>query len=221
VTEVETAPIRFFSAKRYELDSFERANVVHGFDLMPIDVRLDIDTATLAAGAPVVSIFVNDDASAPVIEKLAAGGTRCLALRCAGFNNVDLAAAASHGIRVVRVPAYSPNAVAEHTLAMILALNRKIHRAYNRVRDGNFALDGLVGFDLAGKTAGVVGTGRIGAIVARLLWHLRCEVIAADVVRDAHLVDLGVRYVDLDRLIEESQVISLNCPLKVESLIII
>lgn len=207
------AEIRLFSAKKYDRDGFERANEEHGHTLTFLEPRLDIDTARLAAGAPAVCVFVNDDLSAPVIAELAAGGTTCIALRCAGFNNVDLDAAAEHGMTVVRVPAYSPNAVAEHTLALILALNRRIHRAYNRVRDANFALDGLVGFDLAGKTAGVIGTGKIGTIVARLLWHLRCRVLAVDTWQDPHLVELGVEYVDLATLYAESDLISLNCPL--------
>ena len=206
-----------FSARAYERDSFEHANREHDFRIVPLDMRLDVDTARFAAGAPAVSAFVNDVVSAPVIERLADGGTRCVALRCAGFNNVDLAAAAEHGISVVRVPAYSPNAVAEHTLALILALNRSIPRAYNRVRDANFSLDGLVGFDVAGKTAGVVGTGRIGAIVARLLWHLRCRVLAVDAYQDDHLLSLGVEYVDLDQMFAESDLISLNCPLTEET----
>jgi len=211
------AEIRIFSAKRYDHEGFERANASHGHTLTFLEPRLELDTVGLAAGAPVVCVFVNDDLSAPVIEALAAAGTTCIALRCAGFNNVDLAAAEHHGITVVRVPAYSPNAVAEHTLALILALNRRIHRAYNRVRDLNFALDGLVGFDVAGKTAGVVGTGKIGTIVARLLWHLRCRVVAVDSWHDPHLVELGVEYVDLDTLFAQSDIISLNCPLTTET----
>ena len=211
------ADVRLFSAKPYDRAGFEAANVGHGHVLTYLDVRLGPDTVDLAAGADAVCVFVNDDVSEPVIARLAELGVGCIALRCAGFNNVDLTAADEHSITVVRVPAYSPNAVAEHTLAMILALNRRIHRAYNRVRDGNFSLDGLVGFDLAGKTAGVVGTGRIGAIVARLLWHLRCRVLAVDVYRDEHLVELGVEYVDLDRALSESDIISLNCPLTPET----
>ena len=210
------AELRMFSVKPYDHEGFERANQ-SGIALTFLEPRLGPDTVGLAAGADAVCVFVNDDVSAGVIEALAAGGTRCVALRCAGFNNVDLDAAAHHGVTVVRVPAYSPNAVAEHTLALILALNRRIHRAYNRVRDANFALDGLVGFDLAGKTAGVVGTGNIGTIVARLLWHLRCRVLAVDLFHDPHLVDLGVEYVDLDRLMSESDIISLNCPLTPET----
>ncbi|MAT05068.1 MAG: hydroxyacid dehydrogenase [Acidimicrobiaceae bacterium] len=207
------AEVRLFSSKAYDRDGFDAANRQHGHDLTYLETRLGPDTVDLAVGAPAVCVFVNDDVSAPVLEALVAGGTSCVALRCAGFNNVDLDAAKRLGITVVRVPAYSPNAVAEHTLALILALNRRIHRAYNRVRDSNFALDGLVGFDLAGKTAGVIGTGKIGTIVARLLWHLRCRVLAVDMYQDPHLVDLGVEYVDLDRLIADSDIISLNCPL--------
>jgi D-lactate dehydrogenase len=140
-----------------------------------------------------------------------------VALRCAGFNNVDLDAAARLGITVVRVPAYSPNAVAEHTIALILSLNRRIYKSYNRVREGNFSLEGLVGFDLAGKTAGVVGTGRIGALVARLLWHFRCEVICCDPVENPRVTELGMTYVGIDELWSRSDVISLNCPLTPES----
>lgn len=211
------ADIALFSAKQYDRDAFDAANADFGHAITYLENRLERGTAGLAAGASTVCVFVNDDVSAPVIEALAAGGTRCIALRCAGFNNVDLEAAERHGIMVVRVPGYSPNAVAEHTLALILSLNRRIHRAYNRVRDGNFSLDGLVGFDLAGKTAGVVGTGRIGMIVARLLWHLRCRVLAVDVRQDDHLLSLGVEYVDLDTLISQSDIITLNCPLTEET----
>jgi len=200
-----------FSTKPYDRAGFDAANDAH--DITYLDARLDESTVELAAGADAVCAFVNDDLSAPVLEALSASGVRCVALRCAGYNQVDLAAADRLGLIVVHVPAYSPNAVAEHTLAMILALNRRIHRAYNRVRDGNFSLDGLVGFDLAGKTAGVVGTGRIGVIVARLLWHLRCRVLAVDPFQDDHLLTLGVEYVDIDQLFAESDLISLNCPL--------
>ena len=204
--------LRVFSVKDYERPSLTAADT-GDLRVVLLDVRLSSDTVDLAAGAAAVSVFVNDDVSRPVVERLAAAGTRCVALRCAGFNNVDLAAAEEHGLTVVHVPAYSPNAVAEHTLALILALNRNIHRAYGRVRDGNFSLDGLVGFDVAGKTAGVVGTGRIGSIVARLLWHLRCRVLAVDLVEDEHLLELGVEYTTIDRLLAESELISLNCPL--------
>jgi D-lactate dehydrogenase len=209
--------LRVFSAKPYEMPALTNAAAAAGLELHYLEPRLDATTVELAAGAPAVSAFVNDDLSAPVLAALAAGGTRCVAMRCAGYNNVDLAAAREHGVTVVRVPAYSPNAVAEHTLALILALNRRIHRAYNRVRDGNFSLDGLVGFDLAGKTAGVIGTGRIGVIVARLLWHLRCRVLAVDPFRDEHLLELGVEYVDLATALAESDLVTLNCPLTPET----
>jgi D-lactate dehydrogenase len=216
------ATICFFSTKPYDIAGFEAANDAAnetggGHDLVFFESRLDHATAELAAGADAVCAFVNDDVSGPVLEVLHGLGIRCVALRCAGYNNVDLGTATRLGLPVVHVPAYSPNAVAEHTIALILALNRRIHRAYNRVRDGNFALDGLVGFDLAGKTAGVVGTGRIGFIVARLLWHLRCNVLAVDPYRNDHLLKLGVEYVDLDRLYAESDLISLNTPLTPET----
>ena len=209
------ADIRMFSTKAYDRVGFDAANTAHR--LTYLEARLDASTVELAAGADAVCAFVNDDLSAPVLEALSRTGVRCVALRCAGYNHVDLAAADRLGLVVVHVPAYSPNAVAEHTLAMILALNRRIYRSYNRVRDGNFSLDGLVGFDLAGKTAGVVGTGRIGMIVARLLWHLRCRVLAVDPFRDEHLLKLGVEYVEIDQLFAQSDLISLNCPLTAES----
>lgn len=206
-----------FSAKRYDRESFELANMRYGHRLEFLDAGLTPETAALATPGSVVCGFVNDDLGAAVLHVLAARGVGHVALRCAGFNHVDVAAAAALGMRVARVPAYSPNAVAEHTLALILALNRHIPRAYNRVRDGNFALDGLIGFDLAGKTAGVIGTGQIGAIVARLLWHLRCDVVAADPVPDPHLLELGVRYLPRDEVIATADVLTLNCPLTDET----
>lgn len=211
--ETDVTDIRLFSAKPYDRPGFDAANVAGDHTITYLDARLEAATVDLAQGSPVVCAFVNDDLSAPVLKALAAGGTTCVAMRCAGYNNVDLVAAKAHGITIVRVPAYSPNAVAEHTLALILALNRRIHRAYNRVRDGNFSLEGLVGFDLAGRTAGVIGTGQIGQIVARLLWHFRCNVLAVDPHQDEHLVDLGVQYVTLDELLSRSDIVSLNCPL--------
>ncbi len=206
-----------FSAKLYDRRSFDAANVSgsaeHRVAIQYHEARLNRWTAGYAAGADVVCGFVNDDLSASVLDVLAAAGTRCIALRCAGFNNVDIEAARRLGLTVVRVPSYSPNAVAEHTLALMLTLNRKIHRAHNRVRDRNFSLDGLVGFDMAGKTAAVVGTGQIGAIVARLLWHLRCEVVAFDPVVNEGLVELGVTYVGLDDALAVGDIVTLNCPL--------
>jgi len=202
-----------FSAKPYDRRGFSAATEHHDVDVEYLDTRLDLHTVSLAQDADAVCVFVNDDVSEPVLERLVAGGTKVVALRCAGFNNVDVDAARRLGIVVVRVPSYSPNAVAEHTIALMLTLNRQIHRAHNRVREGNFALDGLVGFDMAGKTAAVIGTGKIGVIVARLLWHLRCDVIAVDPFEDQHLLELGVRYVELDDALERADIVTLNCPL--------
>jgi len=206
-----------FSSKPYDEASFAHANEdrKHVIDLF--EDRLRPRTAPLAAGAEAVCIFVNDIADAEVIAILADLGVRHIVLRCAGFNNVDLEAASRFGLTVARVPAYAPNAVAEHTIALILALNRRIFKAYNRVRDGNFSLDGLVGFDLAGKTAGIVGTGRIGELVARLLWHFRCDVICSDPTINPRVTELGMRYVELDALWASSDLISLNCPLTTDT----
>ena len=208
--------LRLFSAKPYDQRSFEAANADR-VALSFLESRLGPSTVGLAAGADAVCAFVNDDLSAPVLGALVEGGTSCVALRCAGYNHVDLSAADELGLVVARVPAYSPNAVAEHTIALILALDRHIPRAYNRVRDGNFSLDGLVGFDIAGKTAGVIGAGRIGRIVARLLWHLRCRVLVADPFPDEHLLELGAEYVDVDTALEQSDIVTLNCPLTDET----
>jgi D-lactate dehydrogenase len=209
--------VLLFSAKAYDEVSFAGANAAFGHELELIEDRLSVHSAALADGFEAVCIFVNDPAPREVLTKLAERGVKYVALRSAGFNNVDLHAAAELGLTVVRVPAYSPNAVAEHTIALVLALNRKIHRAYNRVRDGNFALDGLVGFDLRGKTVGVIGTGKIGALVARLLWHFRCEVLAHDPYPSETVTEMGIPYVGLDRIWAESDIISLNCPLTPET----
>ena len=160
---------------------------------------------------------MNDHLDAGVIETLARSGTRLIALRCAGYNNVDLAAARAHDIAVTRVPAYSPYAVAEHTVGLILALNRNLHRAYNRVREGNFALDGLLGFDLRGRTAGVIGTGRIGTVVAEILSGFRCRVLAFDPVPNEKCRQFGVHYVNFDELLVSSDIVTLHCPLTAEN----
>lgn len=209
------ADIAVFSAKPYDRAGFDEANGSLDTPLVIeyLETRLTEQTAALAAGTSAVCAFVNDDLSAPVLDLLAERGVRLIAMRCAGYNNVDVDAASRLGITVVRVPSYSPNAVAEHTLALMLTLNRKIHRAHNRVRDGNFSLEGLVGFDMAGKTAAVIGTGKIGVIVARLLWHLRCEVVAVDPNEDQHLVDLGVTYVSQHEALTRADIVTLNCPL--------
>jgi D-lactate dehydrogenase len=201
-----------YSTRSYDRASFEAAAPAR-LELRYLEDRLSPSTASLAQGAQAVCLFVNDDARAESLEILASIGVRHIALRSAGFNHVDLDAAERLGLDVARVPAYSPNAVAEHTIALILALNRRIHRAYNRVRDRNFSLDGLVGFDLIGKVAGVIGTGQIGSIVARLLWHFRCEVIAFDPYPDEGLRGLGIVYTDIERIWRESDIITLNTPL--------
>ena len=157
--------------------------------------------------------FINDDLSAPVLEQLAAGGTRLIALRSAGYNHVDLPTAQRLGISVVRVPAYSPHAVAEHAVALILALNRHLHRAYNRTRDGDFSLHGLTGFDLVGKTVGVVGTGQIGATFAKIMAGFGCKLLAYDPYPNPAVQALGARYLSLPELLAQAQIISLHCPL--------
>jgi D-lactate dehydrogenase len=170
--------VAVFSTKAYDRSFLEAANVTHGHELTFFEPRLTWDTCMLASGFPAICVFVNDQVEATVLGKLVQQGTRLIALRCAGFNNVDLAAAHELGITVVRVPAYSPHAVAEHTVGLILALNRKIHRAYARVREGNFSLDGLLGFDLCHRTIGIVGTGRIGIIVAQIMRGFGCNLLA-------------------------------------------
>jgi D-lactate dehydrogenase len=209
--------IAVFSAKPYDNASFGAANDGAGHALRFHAARLDADTAALAHGADAVCVFVNDRADRPVIERLASGGVRLIALRCAGFNNVDLAAAREAGVAVCRVPAYSPHAVAEHTVAMMLTLNRKTHRAWARVREGNFEIDGLMGFDLCGKTAGVVGTGRIGKALTRILLGFGCRVLAQDPYPDPEVAGLGVEYVDFAALLSASDVVTLQCPLTPET----
>ena len=217
-------PVAFFDTKPYDQSSFEKQlaalTSAQGrplSDLLSLhffDTRLGPGTARLAAGFPVVCAFVNDDLGAATIERLAAGGVQMLAMRCAGYNNVDVGAASSHEISVARVPAYSPHAVAEHAVALILTLNRKTHRAYERVRDGNFSLKGLVGFDLHGRTAGVVGLGKIGRCLAEILVGFGMHVVAYDAFPDtAYAERIGIRYVDLDTLCGVSDVISLHAPL--------
>ncbi|MBA3937469.1 MAG: 2-hydroxyacid dehydrogenase [Planctomycetes bacterium] len=208
--------IACFSTKPYDRTFLDAAGSAPGRDdleLVYLQPALALETVALAASFPAICVFVNDVADRAVLERLAAGGTRTIALRCAGFNNVDLAAAATLGIAVVRVPAYSPHAVAEHAVALMLMLDRRLHRAYNRVREGNFALDGLLGFDMRGKTVGVVGTGRIGAVVARILAGFGCVLLAHDPLRDPGVTALGARYVDLAELLAASDIVTLHAPL--------
>jgi D-lactate dehydrogenase len=206
--------IALFDTHRYEREPFLAANAEAGHRLTFLEPRLTHVTAPLAAGHQVACSFVNDHLDAHTLRALAQVGVRLVALRCAGFNHVDLAAAARLGLPVVRVPEYSPHAVAEHAVAMVLTLDRKLHRAHARVREGNFSLDGLVGFDLHGKTVGLVGTGRIGAVAARIFHGFGCRLLAHDAAPSAALAaDLGVAYVPLDALYREADVISLHVPL--------
>lgn len=207
--------VAVFSAKPYDRlflgDANARAGAPH--ELSFHDVQLSSASARLATGAAAVCLFVNDVADRPALAQLAAAGIRLVALRSAGFNNVDLKAAAELGIAVARVPAYSPEAVAEHTMALILTLNRRTHRAYARVREGNFALDGLLGFTLCGRTAGLVGVGQIGLAVARILAGCGCRLLGFDPDRREEFEALGGRYVELRELLQASDIISLHCPL--------
>jgi len=205
-----------FSAKAYDREFLDRANAGR-HEMRFLEPRLSAETALLAAGFEAVCGFVNDQFEAGVIETLAKSGIRLITLRCAGYNNVDIDAANRHGITVLRVPGYSPYAVAEHTAGLMLALNRKLHRAYNRVRDGNFALEGLLGFDINGKTVGAIGTGRIGTVVCKILTGFGCKILAVDPFPNEARCSLNVRYVKPDELLAQSDMITLHCPLTREN----
>jgi D-lactate dehydrogenase len=209
--------IAVFSAKRYDRDYLGAANAASGHRITCFDEPLERETASLAHAYDAVCIFVNDKADADVLETLSRGGTRLVALRCTGFNNVDLQAAARLGLKVVRVVTYSPYSVAEHAVALLLAINRKIHRAYNRTRDSNFSLDGLMGFDLYGKTVAVVGTGKIGRVFARIMLGFGCEVIGYDKYPSAEFEALGARYAQPGEIGTRADIISLHCPLTPET----
>ncbi len=208
--------VAIFGAKKYDREFLGAANDSR-HELRFFEPHLNEETVGLVTGFDVVCVFVNDHVNKAVIAKLCSLGVRLIALRCAGYNNVDLDAATKHGITVVRVPAYSPYAVAEHTIALMLALNRKVHRAYNRVREGNFALEGLVGFDMHGKTVGVIGTGQIGSVVAQILAGFGCPILAFDPFPNATCRSNGVRYVELNELFAQSDIITLHCPLTPEN----
>jgi D-lactate dehydrogenase len=201
------------SAQSYDRQFLSEANRSFRHELTFFDSHLCGETRQMVAGFPAVCVFVNDTLDAPVLEALAGQGTRLVALRCAGFNNVDISTANRLGLRVVRVPAYSPYSVAEHTVALMLALNRHLHQAYNRVRSGNFALQGLLGFELRRKTIGIVGTGHIGRAVARILHGFGCRLVAHDPEQSADCISLGVEYVPLEQLYACSDIITLHCPL--------
>lgn len=205
--------IAVFSTKAYDRRFLDEENEKHNHEIAYFEAHMREASAPLANGYDAVCVFVNDTLDLPTLEILHEGGTKVIALRCAGFNNVDLQAAARLGMSVVRVPAYSPYAVAEHTTALLLAMNRKIHRAHNRVHDGNFALDGLLGFDLHGKTVGVIGTGKIGEVFIRIMKGFGCHVNAYDIKPNPECEAAGATYVDLPTLFETSDIISLHCPL--------
>jgi D-lactate dehydrogenase len=205
--------ISFFSTQPYDKVFFEKYNADFGFQLDFVDTQLNEQTVQLIQDSEVVCVFVNDRVNAAVIEALANKKVKVIALRCAGFNNVDLAAATKAGIKVCRVPSYSPEAVAEHAMAMILTLNRKTHKAYYRVREQNFSLNGLLGFDLHGKTVGVIGTGNIGKAFAKIVLGFGCKTLAFDINKDTDLEKLCVQYVPIDTIFKTADVISLHCPL--------
>lgn len=206
--------VAFFDTHPFEKEAFERANVKHRLEIQFLETRLIESSAQLAKGFPCVCCFANDRIDAANLAILKAGGTKLLALRSAGYNHVDLEAAKKLNIKVVRVPEYSPYAIAEHVVAMIQTLNRKTHRAYNRVREGNFSLNGLVGFDLHGKTVGIIGTGRIGKVLARIMTGFGCRVLLNDIHIDPELAsELKCKYTDINEILEQSDILSLHIPL--------
>lgn len=209
--------IAVYSAKPYDREFLEAENHQRNFELQYFEDPLTTDTVAFTRDFDAVCVFVNDRLDRRVITQLAANNVKLIALRCAGFNNVDLEAAHDKGISVVRVPAYSPYAVAEHTVALIMSLNRKTHRSFNRVREGNFSLNGLIGFDLHGKTVGVIGTGKIGQIFSRIMTGFGCRIVAHDPYPNRELEKSGVEYVGLDILYGTSDIISLQCPLTPET----
>ncbi len=209
--------ISVFSTKPYDRVFLNAAVGEFQHELHFVEARLTFETIALAQESDAVCVFVNDQLDRRVLESLAEFSVKVVALRCAGFNNVDLVAAGELGIKVVRVPAYSPHAVAEHTAGLILTLNRNIHRAYARVRDGNFLLGGLLGFDLFGRTVGIIGTGQIGMVFAKIMSGFGCRLLGYDKVSNPECVALGMKYVDLPELFSESDIISLHCPLTPET----
>ena len=217
-----TTKIAFFDTKSYDKENFNKVNVGFGFEIIYYKERLGMNTVSLTQGVNVVCIFVNAECDARVIERMAQNGVKLIALRCAGFNNVDIKAAREHGIKVVRVPAYSPHAVAEYAVTLMLTLNRKVYRSVYRTREGNFKLNGLLGFDMHGKTVGLVGLGRIAKELAKILHGFGMNILAYDLYPDeAFARQYGVKMVTLDELYEGSDIISLHCPLTEETKFII
>jgi D-lactate dehydrogenase len=202
-----------FSTRSYDINHFDPLLNADDIKFKYFDTQLNEHTAQLAHGYDAVCAFVNDDLSKAVLIKLAELGVKTVAMRCAGFNNVDIYAAKELNMKVVRVPAYSPEAVAEHSIALMMTLNRRIHKAYLRTRDANFSLEGLVGFNMFGKTVGVIGTGKIGVATMAILKGFGCKILAYDPYQNEQALKLDAKYVELDELYAQSDVISLHCPL--------
>lgn len=210
--------IAFFSTKPYDKTFFNKYNEMYGFELEFWETHLGPHVVNaIGDGTEVVCVFVNDKLTAEVIDIMASKGVKIIALRCAGFNNVHLETAKKHGIKICRVPAYSPEAVAEHTVAMLLTLNRKTHKAYNRVREQNFSLNGLLGFNLHGRTVGVIGTGKIGKAFIKIMLGFGCKVLAYDVFEDKTLKAERIHYLPFEEVLAQSDIISLHCPLTAEN----
>ena len=209
--------VAFFSTKSYDKEYFDRVNSDGYHQFSYFEAALNTATAALAKEHNAVCLFVNDKADKQTIEQLASNGIKLIALRCAGFNNVDLEAASKNNIKIVRVPAYSPEAVAEHAVALILTLNRKTHKAYNRVRESNFSLENLTGFNLHEKAVGVIGTGKIGQAFCRIMLGFGCKILAYDKFTSEEMIKAGVHYCSLDEVLIQSDIISLHCPLVPET----
>ncbi|WP_330221431.1 2-hydroxyacid dehydrogenase [Marinomonas phaeophyticola] len=209
--------VAVFSSKTYDEQTLTKGNVYSDIELHFFESRLSAETVSLTTGFDAISCFVNDQINQSVLEQLSKNGIKSIALRCAGYNNVDLNVANKLGISVYHVPDYSPESVAEHAVALIMTLNRKTHRAYHRVKEGNFSLEGLMGFNLSDKTVGCIGTGRIGQAFAKIMKGFGCRVLCTDIKPNQTLIDLGCQYVDLQTLYEQSNIISLHCPLTEET----
>ncbi|RVU40939.1 2-hydroxyacid dehydrogenase [Rheinheimera riviphila] len=205
-----------FSTQKYDEQAFKQWSDP-AIDWVFLSQKLDLVSAHGATGADAVCVFVNDQLDAPVLQRLKELGVRFIALRCAGFNNVDIPTATQLGLSVVRVPAYSPQAVAEHSVGLMLCLDRKFHKAYNRTRDNNFDLNGLLGFNLHGKTVGIIGTGRIGVAAVKILLGFGCRVLCVDPIKNPQMINMGASYVSLDELYPQADIISLYCPLTPDS----
>lgn len=209
--------ISMFSTKSYDEASFHQANKSYGYECHFYNFQLDLKTASIAEDSQVVCAFVNDDLSRSVLEKLAKQGTKLIAMRCAGFDRIDLEAAKEFGLQVVRVPAYSPEAIAEHAIGMMMCLNRRFHKAYQRTRDANFSLEGLTGFNFHGKTVGVIGSGKIGLATMRILKGLGMNVLCYDPYPSNLAVDIGATYTSLEDIYHQADVITLHCPLTADN----